>query len=123
MKKKIIFFASLKSLKKGVGAGSGSLSQRLRVRGSGSGSAPKCHGSPTPVSSGLVWSLYSGVLLPDPDYGVEEEDGVGGGVGVGVGGGVGAGGGGGVGHHPPGGRFHGSAGTAAPSTTVMVDKR
>jgi hypothetical protein len=36
-------FASLKSLKKGVGSevGSGSVSQR-----SGSSSAPKCHGSP-----------------------------------------------------------------------------
>jgi hypothetical protein len=46
---------------------------------------------------------------------VEEEDGVGGGVGVGVGGGVGVGH-----HHSLGGRVHGSADTAAPSTTVIV---
>jgi hypothetical protein len=48
---KNIFFASLKSMKKGVrsgvGSGSGSISQRY-----GSGSAPKCHGSPT-----LIFSL------------------------------------------------------------------
>ncbi len=50
---------------------------------------------------------------------MEAEDGVGGGGGGGVGVGVG----GGVGHHPPGGRVHGSADTAAPSTTVIVDKR
>jgi hypothetical protein len=59
-----------------------------------------------------LWSFYSsGVLLPDPEDGVEEEDG------------VGVGGGGGVGHHySPGGRVHGSADIAAPSTTVIVDK-
>ncbi len=56
-----------------------------------------------------LWSFYSGVLLPDPEDGVEEEDGGGGGV---------------VGHHhSPGGRVHGSADIAAPSTTVIVDKR
>jgi hypothetical protein len=45
--KKIIFFASLKSMKKGVwsGVGSGSIIQRYGSRGSGS--VPKCHGSPT----------------------------------------------------------------------------
>ncbi len=44
--KKNNFFASLKSLKKGVGSGvgSGSISQRYR-------SAPKCHGSPTLVDT------------------------------------------------------------------------
>jgi hypothetical protein len=73
----------------------------------------------TKMSQRGLWSLSGGVLLPDPEDGVEEEDGVG--VGVGVGGGVG--GGGGVGHHSPGGRVHGSADTAAPSTTVIVDKR
>jgi hypothetical protein len=46
----------------------------------------------------------------------EEEDGVGEGVGVGVSGGVGH-------HHPPGGQVHGSVDTAAPSTTVIVDKK
>jgi hypothetical protein len=44
IKKKNIFFASLKAMKKLVG--SGSISQ-VRIRGSGSGSAPKWHGSPT----------------------------------------------------------------------------
>ncbi len=43
---KIFFFASLKSLKKGVGSGTefgtGSVSKRY-------GSTPKCHGSPTLV--------------------------------------------------------------------------
>jgi hypothetical protein len=42
---------------------------------------------------------------------VEEEDGVGVGVGVGLG------------HPSPGGRVHGLADTAAPSTTVIVGKR
>jgi hypothetical protein len=43
-----LFFASLKSLKKGVGSrvGSGSGSRSISQR-YGSGSAPKCHGSPT----------------------------------------------------------------------------
>ncbi len=51
---------------------------------------------------------------------MEEEDGVGVGVGVGVGGDVGEG----DGHHYyPGGQAHGSADIAAPSTTVIVDKR
>jgi hypothetical protein len=53
-KKKIrkkIFFASLMSLKKGVGSGvgSGSVSQRCKY-----GSGLKCHGSPTLVYSGTV---------------------------------------------------------------------
>ncbi len=51
--------------------------------------------------------------------GVEEEDGVGVGVDVGGGGGVGVG----LGHPSPGGRVHGSADTAAPSTTVIVDNK
>jgi hypothetical protein len=71
------------------------------------------------LNIGQQWPLVSngGVLLPDPED-VLEEDGVGVGVdvGVGVGGGVGH-------HHSPGGRVHGSADTAAPSTTVIVDKR
>ncbi len=48
------FFATFKSLKKGVGSvvGSGSVSQRC---GSVSGSAPKCHGSPT-----LVFNFFRG---------------------------------------------------------------
>ncbi len=103
--KKNIFFASLKSLKKGVGAGSGSVSQRYGSEGS----APKCHGSPPLVSKGASGLSHGGVLLPDPEDGVEEEDGVGGG--------------GGLGHPSPEGRVHGSAGIAAPSTTVVVDKR
>jgi hypothetical protein len=46
-RKKIIYFASRKPLKKGAGSevGSGSISQRYGS--GGSGSAPKCHGSPT----------------------------------------------------------------------------
>jgi hypothetical protein len=41
-------FASLKSLKKGVGSGVGS------------GSAPNCHGSPTLVNTVLGMEVYSG---------------------------------------------------------------
>jgi hypothetical protein len=63
---KINFFASLKSLKKGVGSrvgsGSGAASE------SGSGSAPKCSGSPTliisPVMQDLI-SLFQPEIRPD----------------------------------------------------------
>ncbi len=52
--KKHNFFASLKSLKKGVGSEDGSGAGSGSVTGSqryGSGSAPKCHGSPTLVAA------------------------------------------------------------------------
>jgi hypothetical protein len=62
------FFASLMSLKKGVGSGaetrvgsgSGSISQRVRIRGSGS--APKCHRSPT-----LLILIMGEAQLTGPD--------------------------------------------------------
>jgi hypothetical protein len=47
-------FASLKSIKKGVGSGCGSVSKR-----SGSGSAPTCPGSLTLVPTGLVVTVVS----------------------------------------------------------------
>jgi hypothetical protein len=46
--KKLIFFASLKSLKRGVGSGVGSGSGSISQR---SGSASKFHGSPTLITS------------------------------------------------------------------------
>jgi hypothetical protein len=66
-KKKIDFFASLKSLKKGVRFGVGFRS------GAGSGSEPKCHGSPTLVLSQVNDATVSlrlpvvifGLLLPN----------------------------------------------------------
>ncbi len=56
-KKNIIFFASLKSLKRGVE--SGSISQRC-----GSGSAPKCSGSPGPMN--LFYFICIFLIVPCP---------------------------------------------------------
>jgi hypothetical protein len=68
---KKIFFAFLKSMKKGVGSGSGSISQSY-----GSGSAPKCHGSPTLVRGALVHKRgrkYQHLLIVSPVYSIKHQ--------------------------------------------------
>ncbi len=70
--KKIFFFASLKSMKEGVGPGVGFGSIKS-IRGSGSGSAPKCYGSPTLFLNVVFFRAgFEGLVDPDLQRGFNQ---------------------------------------------------